>query len=115
MSVYAGRFAPSQLDVIVGNDGSNTNEVHVNDGFGIFTLVAGTSMSRSDTRAIAVLDMDNDGDVRARPRALNQKRRQQPRYTLALLAANKKVLYVGSHHRSSMSSWAIVALATRCS
>ena len=61
------------------------NELYENDGSGRFTLVTGTSISEmvNETRSIAVLDMDNDGDVRERPRALNQHRRQQPRYTFA--------------------------------
>ena len=62
----------------MGNSGA-PNEVHVNDGFGTFTAMPDTSISQptSDTRAIAVLDIDNDGDVRERPRALNQHRRQR--------------------------------------
>ena len=66
-----GRLSSSQLDVIVGNGGA-PDELYRNNGFGIFTLVAGTSISEiaNETRSIAVLDIDNDGDVRERPRAL---------------------------------------------
>ena len=85
-----GRLAMSQLDVIVANSGAQgnsgaRNEVHMNDGSGGFTLVVGTSVSQlsSNTKAIAVLDMDNDGDVRRRPRVSKQMRRQQPRLAIA--------------------------------
>ena len=77
-TVVLGRLASSQLDVIVGNDGAQ-NELYENDGTGSFTLVTGTSISQptSATHAIAVLDLDNDGDVSERPRASKQQRRQQ--------------------------------------
>ena len=52
------------------------NELYENDGSGRFTLVTGTSISdgRANTYTIAVLDMDNDDDVRTQGRAPRSSR-----------------------------------------
>ena len=54
-----------QLDVLVGNYGG-ANELHRNEGGGIFSAVSSTSITQgsSSTRSVAWGDYDGDGDVR---------------------------------------------------
>ena len=105
-----GRLSSSQLDVIVGNSGA-PDELYRNNGFGNFTLVAGTSISQYnvDTTAIVVLDIDNDGDVRERPRALNQTRRQQ--HCHAISTAMPSALPC---HRLCSREVSVRVIAARC-
>ena len=71
----------------MGNSGA-PDELYRNEGSGSFTLVLGTSISQynSDTRAVVVLDMDNDGDVRKMPR-VDETPAASPRHCFCSLFA----------------------------
>ena len=79
----------------MGNSGA-PDELYRNEGSGSFTLVLGTSISQLslNTRAVVVLDMDNDGDVRKMPRA--DERRQQPRLAIASARCSREAVVHGS-------------------
>ena len=53
-----------QLDVLVGNTYGG-NELHRNDGGGVFTAVTGISITQSKAYTLSVAwgDFDGDGDV----------------------------------------------------
>ena len=56
----------ARLDVrVVGND-AGANELHRNEGGGIFSAVSGTSITQGSTNTYSVAwgDYDGDGDVR---------------------------------------------------
>ena len=73
----SGAHVPTfgQLDVLVGNNGPNVvgnsgaaNELHRNEGGGVFSAVSGTSITQGSawTYSVAWGDYDGDGDVRRR-------------------------------------------------
>ncbi|MGC6488159.1 MAG: FG-GAP repeat domain-containing protein [Planctomycetota bacterium] len=53
------------LDVLVGNEDGVSNEVHVNDGAGVFTNVTWSALPYQafDTKNSVVADFDGDGDA----------------------------------------------------